>query len=306
MAGPGPLRPRPWHGRWLTPLASVLCLAACSGGEAESFPDGAHRVQDRALAEMSGLVASHRQSGVLWSINDSGNFARLYRLGSEGQALGRVWVSGAWLHDTETMARWRGDGRDWLLIGDVGDNRARRDHVVVHAVPEPDAQATHARIAWSLRFRYPDGARDVEGIAVDQDRGDLLVLSKRDQPARLYRVPLAGRTDPTPATAEYLGSPRHGAMEGAVTGLDLSEDGRELAVLTYSGLYLWRRDADEAWAQVLQRDPAVLPRPAMRKAEAMALSPTPGTVLVGSEKRPTPLWVGRYSEPATGGMPIAP
>jgi hypothetical protein len=61
---------------------------------------------------MSGLVASHRQPGVLWSINDSGSFARLYRLGPEGQALGRVRVTGAWLHDTETLARWRaGAGR---------------------------------------------------------------------------------------------------------------------------------------------------------------------------------------------------
>jgi len=304
MAGPGPTPPGAAPGRSLLPLA-LLCLAACSGGGAEPFPEGAHRVQDRALAEMSGLVASHRQPGVLWSINDSGSFARLYRLGSEGQALGRVWVSGAWLHDTETLARWRQHERDWLLIGDVGDNRARRDHVVVHAVPEPDTMATHARIAWSLRFRYPDGARDAEGIAVDQARGDLLVLSKRDRPARLYRVPLAAAGG-APATAEYLGSPRRDAIEGAVTGLDLSEDGRELAVLTYSGLYLWRRADGEHWSQVLQRDPAVLPRPAMRKAEAMALAPTTGTVLVGSEKRPTPLWVGRYSEPDAVGMPAAP
>lgn len=295
MRAPPTLRPT----RRLAALVPVLCLAACSGGEAQRLPEGAHAVQDPALAEMSGLVASHRQPGVLWSINDSGNFARLYRLGSEGQALGRVWVSGAWLHDTETLARWRQPGRDWLLIGDVGDNRARRDHVVVHAVPEPDPAATHARIAWSLRFRYPDGARDAEGIAVDQSRGELLVLSKRDQPARLYRVPLA-TASANPVIADYLGSPRPGAIEGAVTGLDLSEDGRELVVLTYHGLYVWRRDGGEAWSRVLQRAPRALPRPAMQKAEAMALAATAGTVLVGSEERPTPLWTGRYSDPAAG------
>ena len=293
-------RPR----RWLMPLAAALGLAACAGAEAP-LPEGAFRVQDRALAEMSGLVASHRQPGVLWSINDSGSFARLYRLGSEGQAMGRVWVSGAWLRDTEAMARWRQASRDWLLIGDTGDNRARRDHVVVHAVPEPDAAATHVRIAWSLRFRYPDGPRDSEGIAVDQARGELLVLSKRDQPARLYRVPLSAAGQDEPLLADYLGSPRPGAISGAVTGLDLSEDGRELAVLTYEGLYLWRRQPDEAWATVLLRDPLALPRPAMRKAEAMALSATPGAVLVGSEQQPTPLWVGRYPD-ATAGMATAP
>lgn len=282
--------------RFVRPLAPLLALALAACADSGHVPEGAHTVEDRALSEMSGLVASHRQPGVLWSINDSGSFARLYRVGIEGQALGRVKVSGAWLHDTEALARWRQPERDWLLIGDVGDNRARRDDVVVHAVAEPQADEKRARIAWSLRYRYPDGPRDVEGIAVDQQRGELLVLSKRDQPARLYRVPLAAHGEDV-VEAEYVGSPQPGAIEGAVTGLDLSEDGRHLAVLTYSGLYLWRRNGDEAWSQVLQRAPQVLPRPAMRKAEAMALHPTPGSILVGSEKRPTPLWHAPYSEP---------
>lgn len=290
------IRPGRRPGRWIAPLLA-LSLGACGDGDAPPFPEGAHTVQDRALSEMSGLVASHRQPGVLWSINDSGSFARLYRVGLRGEALGRVKVSGAWLHDTETLARWRQPARDWLLIGDVGDNRARRDHVVVHALAEPAADEDRARIAWSLRFRYPDGPRDAEGIAVDQSRAELLVLSKRDHPARLYRVPLSARDDAVPATAEYLGSPRTDALEGAVTGLDLSEDGRELAVLTYRGLYLWRRHGDEDWARVLQRAPQSLPLPAMRKAEAMALHATPGTILVGSEHRPTPLWHAPYSDP---------
>jgi hypothetical protein len=294
MAAHARLRPGQGFGRCLPPLLA-LTLAACA--DSGHVPEGAHKVEDRALSEMSGLVASHRQPGVLWSINDSGSFARLYRIGVQGQALGRVKISGAWLHDTETLARWQQSERDWLLIGDVGDNKARRDQVVVHAVAEPLADEKQARIAWSLRFRYPDGPRDAEGMAVDQSRADLLVLSKRDQPARLYRVPLSAHEHGDTVTAEYLGSPKPGAIEGAVTGLDLSEDGRDLAVLTYRGLYLWQRDGDESWAQVLQRAPRSLPVPAMRKAEAMALHPTPGSILVGSEHRPTPLWHGPYSEP---------
>ncbi|WP_158637064.1 hypothetical protein [Arenimonas daejeonensis] len=48
---------------------------------------------------------------------------------------------------------------------------------------------------------------------------------------------------------------------------------------------------------MLQRAPQSLPLPAMRKAEAMALHATPGTILVGSEHRPTPLWHAPYSDP---------
>lgn len=276
--------------RTATAALLAITLGGCAGSSDLPFPENAHRVQDTALSEMSGLVASHRQPGVLWSINDSGSFPRLYRLGERGEALGRVRVTGAWLHDTETLARWRGEAHDWLLIGDVGDNRARRDHVVVHAVAEPAAAATRAPIAWSLRFRYPDGPRDAEGIAVDQQRGDLLVLSKRDEPARLYRVPLAARGGV--AVAEFLGSPAPDIVRGAVTGLDLGDDGHELVVLTYHGLYVWRRTGDEPWSTVLARDPVIVERPAMAKAEAMALAPDGGRILVGSEKHPTPLWSG--------------
>ena len=89
--------------------AGVLALAACADRSDLPFPEGAHRVEDGALSEMSGLVASGGDPQVLWSINDSGSFARLYRLGVRGEALGRVRVAGAWLHDTETLARWRSD-----------------------------------------------------------------------------------------------------------------------------------------------------------------------------------------------------
>src|SRR5690606_7830200 len=283
--------------------AALLALAGC-GGEPAPLPEGAVAVQDRKLDEMSGLAASRAQPGVLWAINDSGNAGRLFRLGEDGSALGRVdvdgawlrdseslaywnedgrhwlligvaswgaqpggrWpsnaggtagrlfrlgedgsalgrvdVDGAWLRDSESLAYWNEDGRHWLLIGDVGDNRGWRGSVVVHAVPEPAPGQEDVDIAWSLRFRYPDGARDAEAITVDAQAGDLLVLSKRDRPARLYRVPLSARHGDGIVQAEYLASLPEEAIAGAVTSLDLSEDGRDLLVLSYGGLYRWHR-----------------------------------------------------------------
>lgn len=274
--------------------AALLALAGC-GGEPAPLPEGAVAVQDRKLDEMSGLAASRAQPGVLWAINDSGNAGRLFRLGEDGSALGRVDVDGAWLRDSESLAYWNEDGRHWLLIGDVGDNRGWRGSVVVHAVPEPAPGQEDVDIAWSLRFRYPDGARDAEAITVDAQAGDLLVLSKRDRPARLYRVPLSARHGDGIVQAEYLASLPEGAIAGAVTDLDLSEDGRNLLVLSYGGLYRWQRMPGEAWPEVLARAPESLPRPAMRKAEALTLTATPGQVLIGAEQWPAPLWSTRFA-----------
>lgn len=270
-------------------LLAVLALGACGGSGDSPLPPGTFLIKDRALSEMSGLEASPSQAGVLWSINDSGSLPRLYRLGERGESLGRVWVLGAWISDSETLAIFRDGETDWLLIGDVGDNRGRRNTVSVHALREPAAGQRVARIGWTLRFRYSDGPRDAEGIAVDHASGDLLVISKREARPRLYRVPLSARHTTAVAMAEPVAEIPNGIVDGEVTGLDLSKDGRQLAVLTYRGLYIWTREDGQSWSEVLESVPRELAFPAMRKAEAMAFAADHSTIYVGSERLPAPL-----------------
>lgn len=294
--------------RRLAATAVLLALAGC-GHDEGVVPAGAATVQDRDLSEMSGLVASRTQPGVLWAINDSGSRARLFRLGPDGRALGRVALDGPWLSDPESLSRWFDGRTDWLLVADIGDNDADREDVVVHAVAEPGRDDDTARIAWSLRFRYPDGPRDAEAIAVDARDGSLLVLSKRDHPARLYRVPLPappeapgpGRTDAADgdapvATAEFIAA-LPATLEADVNDIALDARGRQLVVLTYRGLHAWHREPGESWGLALARAPRPITLPAMRKAEALALSEDGHRLFVGSEHRPTPLW----STPLAGG-----
>jgi hypothetical protein len=266
-------------------LAAAL-LAACQPRHDLPRPDGAHLVEHPALSEMSGLEASPSTSGHYWTVNDSGSRSRLYRIGADGSDLGHVALRGAQLEDAETLAVWDAPHGTWLLVGDVGDNRGRRDEVVIHALLEPKPGQAQARVAWQVRYTYPDGARDAEGMAVDHAHGRMLVLTKRDRPQRLYGVALPNVPASLRTEARLLGElPAH-VLDAEATGLDLSRDGRRLAVLTYRSLYLWVRRDGEAWTTTLQRAPAVLPFPQLRKAEAMAFSSDERYVLVGSEQRP--------------------
>jgi uncharacterized protein YjiK len=274
--------------RLLALLPLLAGIIACADEATAPLPTGAALVEDSALSEMSGLEASRRDAGVLWGINDSGSFPRLYRLDGRGRALGRVSVHGAFIRDAESLAMWQEpQGTEWILIGDVGDNRGWRDEVRVHAVAEPALGDTRARIAWTLRFRYPDGPRDAEGIAVDHREQQLLVLSKRDRPARLYSVPLA--PGDRSRVASLVGELPADVVDGEVTAIDVSRNGRQLAVLSYRGLYLWTRDPGADWRDVLREAPREVPLPAMRKAEAMAFDHATTSIFVGSEKRPTAL-----------------
>lgn len=270
-------------------VASLAVLAGCAEVNPHPLPAGAFLVQDQALSEMSGLEASVRHPGVLWSINDSGSRPRLFRLGRQGEDLGRVTVRGtSWLHDDwETLAVWREGDTDWLLLGDVGDNKERRSHVNVYAVREPAPGDTEATVAWTLRFRYPDGPRDAEGITVDADSGSLLVLSKRESPQRLYRVPLSARGSAEPVVAEAIAAMP--PLSAQATGLDITDDGRALVVLTYAAVYVWPRAEGQSWQQVLATPAQRRVLPPMSKAEAMATGPEPDVIYVGSERLPTPL-----------------
>lgn len=177
------------------------------------------------LQESSGLAASARVPGLLWTMNDSGNEPELFALAADdGRVLGRVRVPGARNVDWEALALGPCGGgpnaapADCLYVGDVGDNAAGgggtgagRSRVTLYRVPEPlgvaagPLPARGAREALglpastgpveALDVRYADGPRDVEAMAV-LPNGDTWLITKHPsrrpdgalRPALVYRV----------------------------------------------------------------------------------------------------------------------
>ena len=63
------------------------------------------RVNDRRIKEASGLVASRKNKGVLWTHNDSGDRARVFAISTEdGHVLHELSVRGAGARDWEDLA----------------------------------------------------------------------------------------------------------------------------------------------------------------------------------------------------------
>lgn len=203
---------------------------------------------DDRLTESSGVAASRRYPGVLWTHNDSGNPPRLFATDTTGAALGRWALDRVSNRDWEEIALGPCPAGTCLYIGDVGDNGERRESVVLHRFPEPDPAGGAAAIAGveSLVVTYPDRARDVEAMYVDA-RGDTWLVSKGRTDGFLhYRVPATSWSADT-AIAELIdtlplppGRPTH----RLVTGAALAPDGERLVVRTYRDLYLFRLTAD--------------------------------------------------------------
>ncbi|WP_146909188.1 hypothetical protein [Arenimonas daejeonensis] len=158
-------------------LFLLLLLPAFAHGARWGEPEIAGLVTDPAMDEISGMAASRTHPGDFWVINDSGNSAELQLMDGSGQHRGSV-AAGVANIDWEDLASFELDGKPYLLIADTGDNGGLRRDLVLHVLEEPSDLATPAKLAWSLRFRWPDGPRDCEAVAVDPKRGEVLLLSK--------------------------------------------------------------------------------------------------------------------------------
>lgn len=273
-------------------LLAACALAACGG---PTQPRLAGVLLDGQLDETSGLAASHVHRNTLWLIEDGGNGALLHAISRRGRRLASYRVDGAANTDWEDIAAFDWRGRHYLLVADTGDNGGLRRTLLLHAIEEPAQLVDGGRVspAWSIAFRWPDGARDCEAVAVDAARGQVLLVSKKRKPPELFALPLApGHGVQVARRIGRLAVPdlsAEGPLAGQVTAADVSPDGRSLAVLTYARLLLYRRTGNAPWSAAVARAPRVQPLPWLHQAEAVTWATDGQGLYASGEFSPAPL-----------------
>ena len=188
--------------------------------------------------------------------------------------------------DWEDLSSFADAGQSFLVIAAIGDNDAERHYRSFYFVAEPPA--THdgnVAVARRLDYRYPDGPRDAESAAIDPAAREVLVLTKRDIPPRLYSVPLDTGDDLS--EARFLGTvdglPRPTAVDIAAApgakdwwwqpvGMDIAADGRAAVVLTYRGVYFFERRRGASWLDALNGTPRIAPLGDFKNAEAVTFA----------------------------------
>jgi hypothetical protein len=191
------------------------------------------------VRESSGIAASRVYPDRLYHINDSGDAGRFFISRLDGSQLQAVAVAGFRPSDTEAMGLGPCPGpprRSCIYIGDIGDNRARRNAIEVVAVEEQARFTAAAKPVARLLLRYPDGPHNAESMAVHPD-GTLFILTK-NRPARLYKV----RVDSAPPVLEAVATLDAG---NTPTDMTISDDGSRLLVLTYKEAVEFRMDFKE-------------------------------------------------------------
>ena len=290
----------------LPSVVLLALLAACT--QAPPFAQLSGMLLDAKLDEISGLAASREHEDVLWMHNDGGNEAQLFAVGTRGSLQATFQVDGVSNTDWEDIASFDLDGHHYLLIADTGDNGGLRRSLQLHVVEEPAsldaaAQKLPLKPAWSIAFRWPDGPRDCEAVAVDAKNGQVLLISKKRTPPELFALPLHPRGDglqvarklgvlagmPQPDAEELRANERMARIRHQVTAADIAPDRSRIAVMTYNEVLLYPRRGRESWAEALARKPVVHDLPWLPQAEALGWDADGHGLFATGEFAPAPL-----------------
>jgi len=271
------------------------------------------KLEDPRIQEASGLARSARQDNVLWVINDNGAGEWVHAINPRGRRVGEFDLKKSKNRDWEDLASFQLDEQPYLLVADIGDNDARHKTRTLYIVKEPKAKKKdQEKVDWRIDFKYPNGPRDAEAVAVDVENKRALVLTKRDIPPMLYELPL-GESDDGKVTAKWLGhvrslppptrqdvefAPKTKDWHWQPVGMDFSADNLAAVILTYRAVYYYERRPQEDWFDALNKRPRRVGLGGFRNAEAIAFADDKRSVIVTGENRHSPLLLINFNEVA--------
>ena len=224
----------------LLALASVLCLGfSCSaandtGNRRFGTPKVLCSLKDSAVSESSGVTPSALRAETYFTHNDSGNGPVLFQFDSTGSVLHKFNVAGAENIDWEDIASAKVAGKNYLYIGDIGDNAGKRPFITVYRVEE-----LPAGLGPTTRFdlKYPDEPHNCEALIVDS-KGAITLVTKNERVASVFHI-----ENPRPGPVqklEKLGDIRleSGIKQGRlVTGGAMDSSNKFVVLRTYIGAF---------------------------------------------------------------------
>lgn len=237
------------------------------------------------IDEASGMVASLRNPGNFWVINDSKDLNRMFLVSEAGQGKAEFSLLGLHNRDWEAMGRWQNrTGQTYLYVADIGDNFAQNATYQVHRFLEPSLKLTDPlrrviKHTQSLEFTLPDGSRDMECMLIDQVTGDLYFISKREDHKRLYRLPAEAFASKGIQKAQFMYELNFSIPTSDlsllkqlyfITDGNVASSNEEIIIRNYLEIYYWKRQKQESIADALRRKPRIVPSILEPQGEALA------------------------------------
>jgi hypothetical protein len=269
-------------------LLVSICFANCNKNNNstpevlfDSIPTS--RAINPMINETSGIADSKTNVGYLWAHEDSGNPTQLYLIKHDGTVSKKIFIKGVVNRDWEEMALVNND----IYIADIGDNNSVHSESAIYKFAEPASSVDTIRTIETIRFQYADGPHDAEAFLVDPSAKHIYIITKRDNPSRVYKIsfPYSAGLN----TATFVFSLPYTGVVSATT----NPDAKEIILKTYSSLFYYSRSSSEGIEQALQKSYKTLGYQTEPQGEAIAFAQDGSGFFTLSEKG-FASWVNLY------------
>ena len=208
------------------------------------------------ITESSGLTASRQHKDVLWTLNDSGNSAKIFPLRLDGRLVksaesAGITLEGAENFDWESMTS---DDQGVLYIADSGQNFDFARTPIIYAVDEPDTLigVNSVPVLRTIPYRYEDQS----GFFMPRVEFDVEAIFYADQHLYLLTKGWGKGVSNKGISKWYRLDEQRSGLDGTarlqaridfggalVTGAEVDPSGLRLAVLAKRSVWLFEREA---------------------------------------------------------------
>lgn len=254
-------------------------------------------LEDTEISESSGLAMSRVTTERLWTHNDSGDSSRLFLIDEGGETRATVMLGGIDARDWEDMdvgpcgpTGTAENARPCIYVGDIGDNLAVLDEVVIHRFSEPEiGPSTTTRVVSeieSLRVKYEDGARDAEALMVHPS-GRIFIADKVEGgTVQIYEAPANFGSTVTAEIVATLELTETGPYSNLITAGTFSPDGTVAVLKSYGKLYTFCGSAQEP-IELFRSEPTQSQAAPLLQGEALAYDADNSRLWLTSERIPS-------------------
>jgi hypothetical protein len=288
--------------RIIVPIVVVLFLGAYGRHrQLNQESNIVGRLQEKDMNEISGIAASGVTSGLYYVHNDSGDTSRFFAILPTGELKSTIYFkgdpqAGYGVFDCEDIAVGPGPakGKSYVYLGDIGDNGAGRPYLTVYRMEEKKEWANTKKInaiADPIHLKYPDGPKDAETLMIDPIEKLIYIVSKRQDSVTVYTSPLNYKVNDTVVMTKRCKLFFKGLrLFKWITAGDISKDGQQVLIKSYTKVYYWKRLNNEPIWQTVQRTPEQLPYTQEKQGEAIGFTPDGKGYYTCSEGVYTPIY----------------
>lgn len=229
------------------------------------------KINDSRLNELSGLQPSHSYSNMFWCHNDSGDTSQIFLIDDKAKLQGVYLLQGIQTKDTEDITSFRRGGKSYLILADIGDNRAVRNEIVLYIFQEPEwfkgklEYVIPKKAIQTFRIKYVDRPRDAEALFVDPQDGRCYIIAKRDFHVGIYPVDIAEAASGQTQVIRSVST----LPLTFVTSADISRNGDAILIKNLTNIFLWQRQNNESIVEVLSKPFNSLPYEVEPQGEAI-------------------------------------